>query len=216
MVQTHSHLQPPFPLINESYESEHFPEWITVFLNSVLFCCKVNKVLQEFLENLQRCAKKAVICCLSWHAFRPHRGYWELRVVCISASQSSSADFLSIIDLGHFNLLAYSLSSHFSASYHHKKKAKWLKHSVCFIKLNSSPSPMRRSPCRYQRAETGTYGWLAAGSAGLHSNFSYGNLLGCYVKQDLQIHQLGPDSGPAAMQRLNQLSSPLFWSLREA
>lgn len=31
----------------------------SVFLNSELFCCKVNKVLQEFLKNLQRCAKKA-------------------------------------------------------------------------------------------------------------------------------------------------------------
>lgn len=25
--------------------------------------------------------KKPVICCLSWHAFRPHRSYWELRAV---------------------------------------------------------------------------------------------------------------------------------------
>lgn len=48
---------------------------------------------------------------------------------------------------------------------------------------------MRRSPRRYQRAGTGTYCWLAAGSAGLHSHFPHGNFPGYYIKQDLQIHQ---------------------------
>lgn len=161
------------------------------------------KISRDMKKKKQQ--KKPVICCLWWLAFRPRRGYWELRAVCISASQSSSADFLSIAELGHFNLLAYSLYSRFSASYHCKKKARWLKHPVWFIKLNCSPSLLGRSPCRYQRVGTGTYCWLAAGSAGLLSNFPPGNFLGCCIKQDLQIHQLGLDSGQAAMQRLNQL-----------
>lgn len=65
MVQTqvslslHGRLRPPFPLTNESYEGKLFPEPIAVFLSSGLFfCCKVNKVLQEFLENLQRYEEK--------------------------------------------------------------------------------------------------------------------------------------------------------------
>lgn len=124
-VSTHSHLQPSFPLTNKSYESKLFPEQITVFPNSELFCSKVNEVLQKFLGNLQGCVKKKpIICCLSWHVFRPQGVYQELRVLRISASQSSSADFLNIIEMGHFNLLAYSFCFHFSASYHCRRKAR--------------------------------------------------------------------------------------------
>lgn len=151
------------------------------------------------------CEKKPIICCLSWHVFRPQGGYEELRVLCISVSQSSSADFLNIMELGHFNLLAYSFCFHFNASYHCRRKARWLKHPIWLIKLNCSPSLMGRSPCRYQRAGTGIYCWLAAGSAGSYSDFPHGILFGCYLKQDLQIHQLGPDTRLAAMQRLNHL-----------
>lgn len=140
-------------------------------------------------------------------------------MACFQAPRSllgaESAPYLSKSELlcrfpqhhraGSFNLLAYSFCFHFSASYHCRRKARWMKHPVWFIKLNCSPSLMVRSPCRYKRAGTGTYCWLAAGSAGLHSNFPHGNLLGCYLKQDLQIHQLGPDTRSAAMQRLNHL-----------